>query len=240
MSPVRLLRTAITKSTPDSWGAYQPPAHRVVADAHAQGATRIVLPLDRAARRSGPPAGASIVDVVRAADLPVLALSPAAPRRFTRVMIVAGLGDASVHAARSAAELVREAELVALVQLRTWDAVPADAARFGVAPGDPAVLAPIDAVLALPASARVERVALAGGGPRALVAFAEARGIELIVVPIKGRTPCERMIVKNAAIPLLEAAPCSVLVVPPAPAPERARWAHGVVVAREPSHGSPR
>ena len=102
------------------------------------------------------------------------------------------------------------------------------------------LLAPIEAVLELPPTARVERVALAGEGPRALAAFAEARGIELIVVPIKGRTPCERMIVKNAAIPLLEAAPCSVLVVPPVPAQERPRWAHGLVVAREPSHGSPR
>ena len=125
MSAVRLLRTATTKPSLDTWGAYQPPAHRVVADAHARGATRIVLPLDRAARRSGAPAEASIVEVVRAADLPVLALSPEAPRHFTRVMIVAGLGDASVHAARGAADLVREAELVALVQLRASDAVPA-------------------------------------------------------------------------------------------------------------------
>src|SRR5581483_1669523 len=56
MSAVRLLRTATTKPSLDTWGAYQPPAHRVVADAHARGATRIVLPLDRAARRSGAPA----------------------------------------------------------------------------------------------------------------------------------------------------------------------------------------
>jgi hypothetical protein len=71
----------------------------------------------------------------------------------------------------------------------------------------------------------VRRLVLRGRSIVQLLAFGERAGIELAGVAVHGRTEAERIVMQELAIPLLRAAPWSVLAVPPlVGARPRERW----------------
>ncbi len=174
--------------------------------------------------------GQTPVQVLRRAAVPVLAVPPDAIDPPRVVVIATDFSDSAASAARVAIALAADDALVYLVHAPPGGG---DGDRLGVDrnvwrrvidEGTSALMARFSEGLSAPPGGSLRPTLLHGEPVRAILAFAESVGADLIAVGSHGKRFVERLRLGSVAEALLRTAQCSILVVsahaaaPPAPA----------------------
>ncbi len=162
------------------------------------------------------------LQVIRHADVPVLAASAHSPALPSRVMVAVDLGDASVRTAYAALEVLGDAGTLYLVHVAPRIPIPFAGSRTWEVPAGNELHPPFDVLLRdliAPRTVRFECVTLCGDPASELLRFAEANQMDLIAAGAHRRAPFVKTILGGVATKLFRGARCSVLMVPPPVAP---------------------
>lgn len=164
-------------------------------------------------------ASETALKIVRVAPAPVLAVAPDAHGRPHTAVAAMDFGPASVQAARLGRALLAPDGDLVLAHVRPgvdvlgawgegWESLYETGAerRF----------AEIRQEIGAPDGVRVESMLLRGDTSAELLATAEARNAEVIVVAAQPHSRLERFLLGSTTAKLLRGAHCSVLVLPPA------------------------
>lgn len=158
----------------------------------------------------------TVLDVVREATRPVLAVKSRSRTIPRRVMVATDFGASSLAAAREALRLLGRSGALYLAHVAPRVAVPFDADSTGSFERTPEQrLASMQACLAIPRGVETHLVLLRGSPVEEMLAFAYERGIELIATGSRGQSLVGGTAIGSVPTSLLRAAQCSVLVVPP-------------------------
>ena len=158
----------------------------------------------------------TVLEVVREASRPVLALDSRSRTIPRRVMVATDFGASSLAAAREAVRLLGRSGELYLTHVAPRIPVPFDSESTGSFEHTPEErLAAMQACLALPRGVQTHMVLLRGNPVDEMLAFADERGVELIATGSRGRSLIGSQAIGNVPTSLLRAARCSVFVVPP-------------------------
>ena len=195
------------------------PAHTIADAARAMGCDTIILGLGGHSLMERIFGHEMTLQVVRLADVPVLAVSPAAVGLPTVAVAALDFSWSSVRAAQRAIDLVARPGTVYLVHVA--DAVPvpvADASADDLYHRSiEKLFATLTDTLEIPEGVRVERVVAHGAPAKALLELAREKNADLIAAGSHGHSAVARMFVGSVSTKLVREAACSVLVVPPGP-----------------------
>lgn len=182
------------------------PPFVIAETARRMQASIIVLGIGREhpdARRLG---SETALRVAHYGDVPVLAIAPHAYGPLRNALFVAE-GTSRADAIRLAFEVLERPS-------RLWIAYPpvrkAEAAVAATAAHHDAFLGE----LRVPPGVQLERAPVDARDSEALVRFAHEQQVDLIVMPVRGRSFEERQLIDNIVSPILRASRCSVLAVP--------------------------
>jgi nucleotide-binding universal stress UspA family protein len=163
--------------------------------------------------------GQTPVQVLRRAAVPLLAVPPDASDPPRVVVIATDFSDSASSAARMALALAADDALVYLVHAppeRSEDdrrGVDSDVWNRVIDEGTNALLARFAEGLSAPGAGSLHTALLRGHPARAILAFAQSVGANLIAVGSHGRPFIERLRLGSVAEALLRTAQCAVLVV---------------------------
>ncbi len=193
-----------------------PPPLMIAGHARELGARAIVMGLGRHQLADRLFGTETALQVLRLAEVPVLAVPPGFSATPRRVVVGIDFSAASGRAARLAVALFPDLEVVDLVHVApavgpAMVATPWESA-YGTELAD--ALPRFVESLNMPSSVRVETHTLKGAPAEALLAHVEAAGADLIVVGSHGRGFIGRMIVGSVATRVLRSAGRAVLAVP--------------------------
>ncbi|MBK5186862.1 MAG: universal stress protein, partial [Gemmatimonadaceae bacterium] len=199
------------------------PPFMIAETARQMQANLIILGIGREhpdARRLG---SETALRVAHYGDVPVLAIAPHADRPLRNALFVAE-GTSRVDAIRLAFEVLERPS-------RLWVAYPrerkADVEVATIAAHHQAFLSE----LRIPPGVQLEHAPVDARDSAELVRFAHEHQVDLIVMPVRGRSFEERQLIHNIVAPILRSSHCSVLAVP-----ERDNGKGGE--PRRPPHGS--
>jgi nucleotide-binding universal stress UspA family protein len=159
----------------------------------------------------------SVLQVLRLADVPVLAVEPDATALPHRVVIATDFSTYSTYAGRVALSLVAPTAIVYLVHVRPEPpagVLPAAQWTRAYDESLPGTFAKLQEQLAAPSGIQMDTVTLAGDPTPALIEFAAQSRADLVVSATHGRGFVDRLMLGSVAAGLLRAAPCSFLCVP--------------------------
>ena len=172
------------------------------------------------------------VRVIRAAQVPVLAVPSDAVELPRSAIVALDFSTASEDAVRAALDVLGEHGTLYLAHVTPRIPIPQGDSRPW---GDPAVgdvLARLEAVarrLVTPSGVQVEFVSLHGEPADEVVAFAEQHRIAMITTGAHGRSAIGRLVLGSVSTKVVRSAHCAVLV-----APARATAAEEPAVSYEP------
>ena len=169
--------------------------------------------------------GETALHALRLARTPVLAVAPGVTAQPTRLAIALDFSEASVTAARAALALFPSVSAVFLLHVAPRLELQPEAYAAWMTDysgGLEAAFAKVRAQLELPAGATVETMTLTGRPTRALLDFARAAHVDLLVTGSRGAGLVDRILVGSTATGLIRGAHCSVLAVPASLAPRTA------------------
>ncbi len=157
------------------------------------------------------------IHVVRRGRTPVLTVPVGFTQLPVRIAIATDFSAASVHAARTALSLLPGVELVYLTHVApTHDVPPSmyNAWLSAHSEGADQAYKRVLADLGLADGTVVETMTLTGNPAKALVEFAKAARLQLIVTGSRGAGFVDRLLVGSTATGLVRRAECCVLAVP--------------------------
>ena len=158
----------------------------------------------------------TVLEVIREASRPVLALNSHSRTIPRRVMVATDFGALSLAAARATVRLVGRSGELYLTHVAPRVPVPFDTESTGSFERTPEErLAAMQACLAIPRGVETHLVLLRGNPVDEMLAFAYERGIELIATGSRGQGLVGATAIGSVPTSLVRAAQCSVLVVPP-------------------------
>jgi nucleotide-binding universal stress UspA family protein len=158
-----------------------------------------------------------VLQVLRLADAPVLAVEPDATALPHRVVMATDFSAYSTYAARIALSLVAPGAVVYLVHVRPEPpagVLPAAQWTRAYDEALPRIFAKLHEQLAAAPGVQMEDITLTGDPTPALIEFAAQSRADLVVSATHGRGFVDRLILGSVATDLLRAAPCSFLCVP--------------------------
>lgn len=158
----------------------------------------------------------TVLEVIREASRPVLALNSRSRTIPRRAIVATDFGPSSLAAARETVRLLGRSGELYLTHVVPRVPVPFDSestGSFGRPPEER--LAALQACLAIPRGVEAHLAVLRGNPVEEILAFAYERGIELIATGSHGSSLVRGAAIGNVPTALLRAAQCSVLVVPP-------------------------
>jgi nucleotide-binding universal stress UspA family protein len=181
------------------------------------------------------------IHVIRRGRTPVLTVPVGCTQLPERVAIATDFSAASVHAARTALNLLPGIELVYVTHVAPTRDVPPSIYNAWLSAhneGADRAFKRVVADLAIPDGTVAETMTLTGNPAKSLVEFAKAARLQLIVTGSRGAGFVDRLLVGSTATGLVRRAECCVLAVP-TPATHshadsdtvqlpRAQWAKGL------------
>ena len=156
--------------------------------------------------------------VIRAAELPVLALPNDAWGVPHSALVAVDFTASSDHAARAALELLGDDGTLYVAHVTPRSGIPQGDSRTWDEIRTGPVIPKIEEVvrrLNPPPGIRIEHVLLHGDPAHELVAFAEQMGIDMIAAGTHGRSALGRLVLGSVSTKLVRSAKCWVLVAPP-------------------------
>lgn len=183
-------------------------ARSIVHEAERRRADLILLGIGREAAGDRDLGDRALLEVALCSQHPLLAVAPAVDTLPERVLLAVGRDGELMRLARLAAAVAAEGATVHLVHVRE--------------PGDTSTEIRDRDRMTAHAAAELQRIGMraeshvldGGDAARALLEYARAAEIELIVGGLHGAGLAARSVVRNAAMHLAAQAPCSVLLVP--------------------------
>lgn len=158
----------------------------------------------------------TVLELVREATRPVLALNANSRTIPRRAMVATDFGASSLAAARETVRLLGRTGQLYLTHVAPRVPVPFDSESIGSFERTPEErLAAMQARLAIPRGVETHLVLLRGNPADEMLSFAYERGIELIATGSRGQTLVGGAAIGSVPTSLIRAAQCSVLVVPP-------------------------
>jgi nucleotide-binding universal stress UspA family protein len=158
----------------------------------------------------------TVLEVVREADRPVLAVNEHSRTIPRRAMVATDFGASSLAAARETVRLLGRSGELYLTHVAPRVPVPFDSDSTGSFQRTPEqMLAAMQGSLGIPRGVETHLVLLRGNPVDEMLAFAYERGIELIAAGSRGRSLAGGPAIGAVPASLLRAAQASVLVVPP-------------------------
>lgn len=201
------------------------PATILAQLAHQAGATMIVAGLGRHRVADRVFGDETALRLIRAADVPVLAVASGLAHAPRRIVVAADFSETSLRAARLSLELAAPGATIYLAHVAPRDSSFYDwkygstAYRHGA--GD--ALDKTREQLRIPPGMTVQNVLLQGDPATELLAFAASVNADLIATGSHGHGFVARMLIGSVATRLVRCSACSVLTVPHAAAMTRAR-----------------
>ena len=190
----------------------------IVDRARATGASFILLGLGAHGLGARLSQRETALRVIRAAELPVLALPSDAWGVPHSALVAVDFTASSEHAARAALELLGEDGTLYVAHVTPRLVIPQGDSRPWEESTTGAVMPKLEAVvrrLDPSPGIRVEYVLLHGDPAHELVAFAEQMGIDMIAAGTHGRSALGRLMLGSVSTKLVRIAKCWVLVAPP-------------------------
>lgn len=192
------------------------PATVIARMAHRSGATMIVSGLGRHRVADRVFSDETALRLIRAADVPVLAVAPGTSRAPRRIVVAMDFSETSLRAARMALTLAAGGATIYLAHViprdRSLYEWKAWSTTYKVGAGD--ALARTREELRVPAGMAIQNIVLQGDAATELLAFATGVSADLIATGSHGHGFVARMLVGSVATRLVRASTCSVLVVP--------------------------
>jgi len=211
-------RARTTNITADSWPlsiAYGRPGS-TIADLGDHARRRaIVMGLHVHSRTDRWLGRETVLQVMRRAGCPVLAVDSNRRTIPRRALIAVDFSPSSLAAAREAVRIIGGSGVLYLAHVMPRTYVPFDAEpQAAYEPDTELALADLRAQLTIPAGVEIHSVVLRGDPAKELLAFADQEGIELIATGTRGFSPFRGSVIGAVPTALVRAARCSVLVVP--------------------------
>jgi nucleotide-binding universal stress UspA family protein len=193
------------------------PARRIAQTASELGAGIIVVGIGRHRLRDRLLGTETALQLARLADVPVLAVPASADELPWRAVVATDFSAFSAGAARTALGVVEHGAIVYLAHVaprvafagRGWQSLAPETER-GIAEA----FRRLRASLPEDAGATIESVTLRGEPADAVLEFAQATAVELVVVGTHGHGFFERLVLGGVSSKLVRAAPTAVLIVP--------------------------
>ena len=158
----------------------------------------------------------TVLEVVREASRPVLALNARGRTIPRRAMVATDFGASSLAAARETVRLLGRSGELFLTHVTPRIPVPFDSDSIDSFEQTPEEkLGALQACLGIPRGVETHLVLLRGNPVDEMLAFAYERGLELIATGSHGASLVSGARIGGVPTALLRAAKCSVLVVPP-------------------------
>jgi nucleotide-binding universal stress UspA family protein len=212
-------RARTTNATTDSWPlsiAYGRPASTIVDLSDHTRRRLIVMGLHVHSRTDRWLGRETVLQVVRRATCPVLAVDSNRRTIPRRTLLAIDFSPSSIAAAREALRIIGDAGPVYLVHVVPRAHVPFDAGlQAAYEPDIEQALVDLRATLEIPSHVETRTVVLRGDATRQILALADQEGIELIATGSRGFTPIRGSMIGAVPTALVRAAKCSVLIVPP-------------------------
>jgi nucleotide-binding universal stress UspA family protein len=212
-------RARTTNGTTDGWPlsiAYGRPASTIVDLADHTQRRLIVMGLHVHSRTDRWLGRETVLQVVRRATCPVLAVDSNRRTIPRRTLLAIDFSPSSVAAAREALRIIGGTGPVYLVHVAPRAHVPFDAGlQAAYEPDIEQALDELRATLEIPSQVETRTVVLRGDATRQILALADQEGIELIATGSRGFSPIRGSMIGAVPTALVRAAKCSVLIVPP-------------------------
>jgi nucleotide-binding universal stress UspA family protein len=205
------------------------PADTIIAEAQRDGADLVVIGARPHSLIERLVQGTTALRVIRESPVPVMAATSHLHAMPRSVLVAVDFSHASVLAIRTACTIFTGCHKLVLVHVQSeLDAAlePGDdTARATRSEGLRSAFQQLIGMADIPANVVVDTVALRGGVPEQLAAYAERSGADVLVAARKGHSLAERMLAASVTATLVRRAPCSLLIIPPEAATESSRRA---------------
>lgn len=198
--------------------AVGPRVDTIVDRARAAGASFILLGLGTHGLGARLSQRETALRVIRAAELPVLALPSDAWGVPHSALVAVDFTASSEHAVRATLDLLGDDGTLYVAHVTPRLPIPQGDSRTWGEITKGAVISKLEAVvrrLDLSPGIRVEYVHLHGDPAHELVAFAEQMGIDMIAAGTHGRSALGRLVLGSVSTKVVRTAKCWVLVAPP-------------------------